>query len=254
MAMLRPLVVAFSIFTIGLPTAARAVARDDDTEALARLERVAERSGLRRDVLRSALGAYVRVRDQGMTRRPLLTVIDYSLPSSERRFWVLDVAKARVLARELVAHGRESGEDLAERFSNRPGSFQSSLGTFLTGGVYRGKHGRSLRLRGLDRGLNDQAEARDIVIHGADYVSDDFVRRVGRLGRSQGCPALGSAAARRVIELIRDGTVVYAFYSGRLEGLPPRLSAGGGGRTSPAPARIPARAHPAPRIDGSRRG
>ena len=211
--MLRPIVVVCSILTMALPGRA-AASRDDETVALARLERVAERNGLRPEVLRSALGAYARARKEGMSRRPLLTVIDYSLPSSQRRFWVLDVATGRVLMRELVAHGRESGGDLAERFSNRPGSFQSSVGTFVTGDVYRGRHGRSLRLRGLDRGLNDQAEARAIVIHGADYVSDDFVRKMGRLGRSEGCPALRPAAARRVIDLIRDGTVVYAFYSG----------------------------------------
>jgi L,D-transpeptidase catalytic domain len=214
MAMFRPIVVVCSILTIVLPGRATALCRDDETVALARLERVSVRSGLRPQVLRSALSAYARARNDGVTRRPLLTVIDYSLPSSRPRFWVLDMETGRVLVRELVAHGRESGGDRAERFSNRPGSFQSSLGTFVTGGVYSGRHGRSLRLRGLDRGLNDQAEARAIVIHGADYVSEEFVRRMGRLGRSEGCPALRPAAARRVIDLIRDGTVVYAFYPG----------------------------------------
>lgn len=210
----RPIIVVCSMLILALPGRAAARSLWDDAAALTRLERVAERSGLRRAVLKSALSAYIHARNDGVVRRPILTVIDYSLPSSRRRFWVLDMATGRVLTRELVAHGRESGGDLAERFSNQPGSLQSSLGTFVTGGVYRGRHGRSLRLRGLDRGLNDQAEARAIVIHGADYVSDDFVRRVGRLGRSEGCPALRKAAARRVIDLIRDGTVVYAFYPG----------------------------------------
>lgn len=214
--MRRAKIMVFPIFVLSLGLPARASARSpgDDDRALARLESVAEQSGLRREVLKSALTAYLRARNDGVAHRQLLTVIDYSLPSSQRRFWVLDVAAGRVLARELVAHGRESGGDVAERFSNRPGSLQSSLGTFVTGGVYRGKHGPSLRLRGLDRGVNDQAEARAIVIHGADYVSDDFVRRMGRLGRSEGCPALRTAVAGRVIALIRDGTVVYAFYPG----------------------------------------
>jgi len=214
MALPRFLVLVCSILVLASPSRAVAGPPGDDDAALVRLERVAERSGLRRQVLKSALDAYARARNDGITHRPVLTVIDYSLPSRRRRFWVLDVETGRVLARELVAHGRKSGEDVAERFSNEPGSLQSSLGTFVTGGVYRGKHGRSLRLVGLDRGINDQAEARGIVIHGADYVSEGFVRRVGRLGRSEGCPALRTAVARQVIELIRDGTVVYAYYPG----------------------------------------
>jgi hypothetical protein len=213
MALPRFLVLVCSIL-LASPSRAVAGPPGDDDAALVRLERVAQRSGLRRQVLKSALDAYARARNDGITHRPLLTVIDYSLSSRLRRLWVLDVETGRVLARELVAHGRESGEDIAERFSNRPGSLQSSLGTFVTGRVYRGKHGRSLRLRGLDRGINDQAEARGIVIHGAGYVSEGFAKRVGRLGRSQGCPVLRMAAVGRVIELIRDGTVVYAYYPG----------------------------------------
>jgi hypothetical protein len=210
MPLRRSLTALLSLLTMTVPRPAEA--RDDGTLATAKLELAAERSGLRPEVFRSAVAAYARVRDEGKTRRALLTVIDYTLPSAQRRLWVLDLATGQVLARELVAHGRESGEALAERFSNTAGSLQSSLGTFLTGDVYRGRHGRSLRLFGLDRGLNDQAASRAIVIHGADYVSDDFVRRVGRLGRSHGCPAVNPAVARRLIDLIRDRTVVYAYY------------------------------------------
>lgn len=176
------------------------------------LVRAAEHAGLRREVLNEALQARERAVADGVAGRPVLTVIDYSLPSRRRRLWVLDVAHARVLARELVAHGRGTGDDVALRFSNRAGSLQSSLGTFVTGSVYRGRHGPSLRLRGLDRGVNDRAAARAIVLHGAWYVSDAMIARVGRLGRSQGCPALAPAAAARVIDLIRDGTVLYAYY------------------------------------------
>jgi hypothetical protein len=142
----------------------------------------------------------------------VLTVIDYSLPSRVRRLWVLDVRMGRVLARELVAHGRNSGDDVPHRFSNRVGSLQSSLGLFLTGRVYRGKHGISLRLRGLDPRLNGRAEKRAIVVHGADYVSRRTIASLGRLGRSQGCPALDRAVARRVIELIRGGTALFAYH------------------------------------------
>jgi hypothetical protein len=190
------------------PVGPARLARVDLTE----LGRVAERAGLRPGVLRLALRARARVVASGLAARPVLTVIDYSLASRERRLWVLDLAHARVLAHELVAHGRGTGDDRARRFSNRPGSLQSSLGTFVTGSIYHGKHGLALRLRGLDPGANDQAEARAIVMHGAQYVSEAVVAKLGRLGRSQGCPALSPAAAARVIELIRDGTVLFAYY------------------------------------------
>jgi hypothetical protein len=173
---------------------------------------VAERAGLRPQVLEPALRAHRRAIAKRLTASPLLTVIDYSLPSRVRRLWVLDLATERVLAREYVAHGRNSGDDIARRFSDRPGSLQSSLGLFLTGRVYQGKHGLSLRLRGLDPRLNAHAEARAIVIHGADYVSGQAIAALGRLGRSQGCPALDRVVAGRIIQLIRDGTALYAYH------------------------------------------
>jgi hypothetical protein len=142
----------------------------------------------------------------------VLTVIDYSLPSRERRLWVLDLVAGSVLMREFVAHGRGTGLDVARKFSNIPGSLQSSLGAFITGGTYEGQNGQSLRLRGVDRGLNDRAEERAIVVHGAWYVSDEIVRQQGRLGRSEGCPALSEDVAPRVIDLIRDGTVLFSYY------------------------------------------
>lgn len=177
-----------------------------------KLEQAAQRVGLRSQVLALALAAHARAMRQGWTAAPVLTVIDYSRRSRERRLWVLDLARDSVLATELVAHGRGTGDDVARQFSNRPGSLASSLGTFITGGTYRGRHGLSLRLHGMDAGLNDRAEARAIVIHGADYVGPDAVRRLGRLGRSQGCPALAPSVAARVIRLIRGGTVLFAYY------------------------------------------
>jgi hypothetical protein len=175
----------------------------------------AEAAGLRGGVLREALRARWRALASGLVTRPLLTVIDYSLPSRVRRLWVLDLERNRVLAHELVAHGRGTGEDMARRFSNRPGSLQSSLGVFVTGATYQGKHGLALRLRGLDAGVNDRAAARAIVVHGAWYVTPAMVAKVGRLGRSEGCPALSPAAATRVIGLIRDGSVLYAYFPTR---------------------------------------
>ena len=193
--------------TVELPAAASL-----DTTSVSSLQTVAAAAGLRSEVLNLALAAHARATAEGRTSSKLLTVIDYSLLSRERRLWVLDVERAEVLAHELVAHGRNTGDDAARSFSNRSGSNQSSLGAFVTGQTYQGKHGLSLRLHGLDQRLNDQALARAIVIHGADYVNEGIVASLGRLGRSQGCPALSTASAPRVIDLIRDGTVVFSYY------------------------------------------
>jgi hypothetical protein len=156
--------------------------------------------------------AYECGRSQGQFRNSTLTVIDYSLPSTEKRLWVIDVARKRVLFHELVAHGRNSGVERAVRFSNRLHSKQSSLGLFRAEETYQGRHGHALRLTGLEPGVNDNARDRAIVIHGARYVSRSFVERHGRLGRSWGCPALDVSVHRRVIETIKGGTAVFAYY------------------------------------------
>ncbi len=176
------------------------------------LVHAAAAAGLRPSVLHLAFRAHAEATAKRLTASPLLTIIDYSLPSRVRRLWVLDLDAGRVLARELVAHGRNSGGDVAHRFSNRPGSLQSSLGLFLTGRTYRGRHGLSLRLRGLDPRHNSRAEARAIVIHGADYVNPRIGASLGRLGRSQGCPALDRTVAARLIELIQGGTALFAYH------------------------------------------
>jgi hypothetical protein len=141
-----------------------------------------------------------------------LTVIDYSRPSTSPRLWVLDLRSGEVVFQELVAHGRESGANRATHFSNESGSHQSSLGLFVTLDEYEGQHGRSLRLRGLEPGVNDHALERELVIHGADYVSADFAALHGRLGRSFGCAALPRDAAPKVIDRIRGGSAVFAYY------------------------------------------
>ena len=140
----------------------------------------------------------------------MLTVIDYTRPSTDRRLWVLDLAAGKVLRHELVAHGRGSGDNIARSFSNKDGSHQTSLGLFVTDATYQGQHGYSLRLRGLDAGINDNAFTRAIVIHGAAYVSETVAKQLGRLGRSWGCPALSVNVAKPIIDLIKGGTVVYA--------------------------------------------
>ena len=141
-----------------------------------------------------------------------LTVIDYSRPSTEKRLWVFDLRSRRLLYQELVAHGAGTGENMAVDFSNDPDSHRSSLGLFVTGDSYVGKNGYSLRLDGLESGINDRARERGIVVHGASYVSADFARLHGRLGRSWGCPALREAVARDVIDRVKGGGLLFAYY------------------------------------------
>jgi hypothetical protein len=141
-----------------------------------------------------------------------LSVIDFSRPSSEKRLWVYELASGRLLFEELVAHGAGSGDAIATAFSNTPESHRTSLGLFATAETYLGQHGYSLRLDGLDPGFNDLARARAIVMHGASYVSEAFARAQGRIGRSWGCPALDSGVARAVIDQVKGGSLLFAYY------------------------------------------
>lgn len=141
-----------------------------------------------------------------------LSVIDYSRPSTEQRMWVFDLARQKLLFEEWVAHGRNSGGNATERFSNRDGSFMSSLGAFTARETYMGGNGYSLRLEGLEPGFNDNARDRAIVIHGAPYVNPSIARLQGRLGRSLGCPAVRLTVARPLIDSLRGGAMVFAYY------------------------------------------
>ena len=141
-----------------------------------------------------------------------LAVIDFSLPSSKQRFWIFDLERRKLLIEDHVAHGRGSGDEMATQFSNDMGSRQSSLGLFRTAETYYGSNGYSLRLRGLDAGFNDNALARAIVMHGAPYVSQAIAERLGRLGRSWGCPAVRQEVARGVIDTLKGGALLFAYY------------------------------------------
>ena len=141
-----------------------------------------------------------------------LAVIDYSRPSTQHRMWVFDVEAERLLYREHVAHGRNTGENMATRFSNVEGSLQSSLGLFRTAETYTGANGYSMRMDGLEPGINDQARTRAIVMHGAWYVDPLQALRQGRLGRSEGCPALRAQVAREVIDTLKQGQLLFAYY------------------------------------------
>ncbi|HYB96960.1 MAG TPA: murein L,D-transpeptidase catalytic domain family protein [Vicinamibacterales bacterium] len=165
------------------------------------------------DVFELALGAASCAVKSGTVGAPkTLTVIDYSRPSTEKRLWVFDLTTRELLWEELVAHGQGTGANIATKFSNDNDSHQTSLGLFVTSTTYVGKNGYSLRLDGLDRGVNDRARERAIVMHGAPYVSEAFIRSNGRLGRSWGCPAVSEAVARQMIDRVKGGGLIFAYY------------------------------------------
>ena len=148
----------------------------------------------------------------GQPASPRLAVIDYSRPSTEPRLWVFDLAANTLLFREVVAHGQGTGENMAMHFSNNDGSHQSSLGLFRTVDTYEGHNGYSLRMQGLEPGTNDAAMARAIVMHGAPYVNTQMAQSKGRLGRSWGCPALRPEIAHQVIDSLKNGQMLFAYY------------------------------------------
>ncbi|MDP2319103.1 MAG: murein L,D-transpeptidase catalytic domain family protein [Acidobacteriota bacterium] len=165
------------------------------------------------DVFELALNAAsCAVRTGAVTNPKTLTVIDYSRPSSQERLWVIDLTTRELLYEELVAHGQGSGAATSTVFSNEPDTHRTSLGLFRTDNTYVGKNGYSLRLDGLDAGINDRARERAIVMHGAPYVSEQFVRANGRLGRSWGCPAIRNDVAREMIDRVKGGSLVFAYH------------------------------------------
>jgi len=204
------LAAALLLATAPLQAAGSSAAKSSDP-LIASLVRQAP--GLRSEVLRLALEAAQKAAERGLVkRRDLLTVIDYSLPSSEPRLFVFDLAAHKLLFRELVAHGRNSGGDRASFFSNASGSLATSLGLFVTADTYVGGNGYSLRLKGLEEGINDMAMDRAIVLHGASYVSRAAIHALGRLGRSWGCPAVRREVAHRIIDTLRGGSAIFAYY------------------------------------------
>ncbi len=166
-------------------------------------------------VLRLAVSAVECAAASGEAPARRLAVIDYSLPSSRPRLWVFDLEQRRLVFEELVAHGRKSGGLIATRFSNIPDSHQSSIGLFRTDEAYVGRNGYSLRLDGLEPGINDRARERAIVMHGAPYVDSDWISRHGYLGRSHGCPAVRSDVAREIIDILKGGQFVFSYYPDR---------------------------------------
>ena len=172
---------------------------------------------LRPEVLALALEAFEQATGDGHVQRPVLTIIDYELPSYEKRLWVIDMGDGRLLYEEWVAHGmgrpRGSGGDMEEAlsFSNERGTLKSSLGLFIAAETYYGKHGYSLKLDGLEEGVNDNARERLIVLHSAHYVSSDRAED-HLVGRSWGCPAVRPEIVNELIDLIKDGSVLWVYY------------------------------------------
>ena len=167
-------------------------------------------------VLKLGLIAYLNAQDKGIANKEMLTIIDYSKPSAERRLWVIDLKNAKVLFNTWVSHGKNSGKLNPTSFSNKPGSLKSSIGVFQTASEpYVGSFGYSLRLMGLEDGINDKALERFIVFHGAWYVNSDVIKKYGLLGRSWGCPAVSEDTVRPLINTIKDKTLVVMYYPDR---------------------------------------
>jgi hypothetical protein len=159
-----------------------------------------------------ALKGFYALKEKGLIKRDILTLVDFTLSSNAKRLWIIDLESNKILLQTLVAHGKNTGDEFANNFSNRPESFKSSLGFYATGEVYNGKHGLSLKLDGLDKGLNDSARKRAVVVHGADYVSESFIKNHNRLGRSQGCPAVPVELASEIISTIKGQSCLFIYH------------------------------------------
>ncbi|MDP3561274.1 MAG: murein L,D-transpeptidase catalytic domain family protein [Legionellaceae bacterium] len=207
--------IAIAIFTCNISSSTTGFARstfDVNTEA----NHLSQKAPLlNRNVLKLALAAYNRAAAKGAVHKPILTVIDYSLPSSKQRMWIFDVNRERLLYNTYVAHGKNSGMDVPHHFSNQTSSKESSLGTYVTRDTYMGSKGISLNLQGLEKGFNDNAYNRRVVMHGAWYVEPSFIRQSGRAGRSWGCPSIAQSLAKPVINTLKGGSVVFAYYPDR---------------------------------------
>ena len=162
-----------------------------------------------------ALKGFYRLKEKGLIQKDILTLVDFSLSSNVKRLWVIDLATNTILYNSLVAHGRNTGEEFATSFSNNASSFKSSLGFYTTGEIYMGKHGESLKLDGLEKGVNDKARERGVVMHAADYVSNSFIKNNKRLGRSQGCPAIPVELSAEIINTIKNKSCLFIYHPSR---------------------------------------
>jgi hypothetical protein len=163
-----------------------------------------------------AYEGYSVLENQAKVENTTLTIIDFSFSSTKERMWVIDMENKKVILQTLVSHGMNSGKEFAKSFSNQNESFKSSLGFFITGETYNGKHGISLKLDGQEYGLNDKARERAVVVHGADYVSKRLANKQGYIGRSQGCPAVAPEVASKLINTIKNKSVLFIYHPTRM--------------------------------------
>jgi hypothetical protein len=168
------------------------------------------------EIFTKAFEGYTVLENQGKIKNDILTIVDFSLSSTKDRMWVIDMINKKVILQTLVSHGIKSGKEYAKSFSNQNQSFKSSLGFYLTGETYIGKHGISLKLDGQEFGLNDKARERAVVIHGAEYVSKKLATKQGYLGRSQGCPAVATEIAPKLIQTIKNKSVLFIYHPSRV--------------------------------------
>lgn len=176
-------------------------------------EKLSDSCGIPLPAINIALNGFIDFKSQNQLKNDsILTIIDFSASSIKKRFFILDLKNQKILKQTLVSHGRNSGLDVADSFSNKKHSKKSSLGFYLTGETYEGKHGFSLRLDGMSKGLNDNARKRAIVIHGASYVNPKFIKENGRIGRSFGCPALSYDESEEIIDLIKEGSCLFIYH------------------------------------------
>jgi hypothetical protein len=167
-------------------------------------------AGLNRDAFDNALKGWDKLKQEGkLENDAVIAIADFSQSSNKKRLYVLDVENYKVLFNTLVAHGRNSGREWATQFSNRLSSFQSSPGFYVTGNTYFGSNGYSLKLNGMEKGINDKALKRAIVMHGADYVNESYITSQGFIGRSLGCPAVPARQAKSIINTLKGGTCLY---------------------------------------------
>jgi hypothetical protein len=164
-----------------------------------------------------ALEGFYKFKEKGFFQKNILTIIDFSQSSNSKRLWIIDLNSNEILLNTLVAHGKNTGQEFADTFSNKAQSFQSSLGFYATAEIYNGKHGASLKLDGLQKGLNDNARSRAVVMHGADYVSEKFISENHRLGRSLGCPAVPVALNDKIINIIKDKSCLFIYHPSKTE-------------------------------------
>ena len=171
-----------------------------------------EDAGLSRTVFQMAIKGMERLQRAGKIKNEILSIVDFSKPSSEKRLYVIDLVNYELLFNTWVAHGAKSGKEMAYVFSNKPSSHKSSLGFYITGQSYNGSNGYSLKLQGVEKGINDYALRRAIVLHGAGYVSEEYIQSQGYIGRSQGCPAVPMEITRPLIDDIKDGSCLFIYH------------------------------------------